>query len=185
MNKKAFTLVELLASLVILGVLMLVAVPTVTSLINDNRAETYLEDAKRFVSNVEYSLKTNTNINLPTKNNCIIISLEYLESPDFDNSPSGGEYDAKKSFVVVKNINDSYEYSVRLIESLKTKGYRGVKLAKYKDLSGKNAQEKVVGLKESETFSIDSSLINTYNSNKSYITSATSCNNISSAYYIN
>lgn len=180
MNKKAFTLVELLASLVILGVLMLVVVPTVTRIINNNKIDTYLEDAKRFVSNVEYSLKTNTNINLPEKNNCIIVALEYLESSDFDNPPSGGEYDVKKSFVIVKNNSNSYEYYVRLIEILGTNNYRGVDLAKYEDLSEKNAQKEVVGLKESDIFSIDK-----YNSNKSYIKSATGCINISSAYYFN
>ena len=48
-NKKGFTLIELLATIVILGIIMIVAVPNVTGIIYRNRANTYVEDAKKIM----------------------------------------------------------------------------------------------------------------------------------------
>ena len=46
-DKKGFTLVELLATVVILGIIMIVAVPNVMGILTRNRSNTYLEDAKK------------------------------------------------------------------------------------------------------------------------------------------
>ena len=49
-KKKAFTLIELLAVIIILGVLMLVAVPSVTGYISNSRKEAYINTAKEYVN---------------------------------------------------------------------------------------------------------------------------------------
>ena len=42
MKNKAFTLIELLAVIIILGILMLIAIPSVTNYINNSRKNTYV-----------------------------------------------------------------------------------------------------------------------------------------------
>ena len=59
MKIKGFTMVELLASMVLLGILMIVAVPTVLRVMDDSRRTTIVNDSKKFVSNVEYKVKHN------------------------------------------------------------------------------------------------------------------------------
>ncbi len=49
-NRKAFTLIELLAVIIILGILMIIAVPAVTKFITDSRKETYVDTAKGIMS---------------------------------------------------------------------------------------------------------------------------------------
>ena len=47
--KKWFTLIELLAVIIILGILMLVAIPSVTKYISDSRKEGYVATAKTII----------------------------------------------------------------------------------------------------------------------------------------
>lgn len=55
-NKKAFTLIELLAVIVILGVLMITAIPAVTKAIAKSRRDTYATNAKKIIDAVRTSV---------------------------------------------------------------------------------------------------------------------------------
>lgn len=55
-NKKAFTLIELLAVIVILGVLMITAIPAVTQAIAKSRRDTYATNAKKIIDAVRTSV---------------------------------------------------------------------------------------------------------------------------------
>lgn len=129
-NNKGFTLVELLATIVILGIIMLVAVPNVTGIIYKNRSNTYVEDAKKLVTLAEYEIRSNNNkISRPGDNQCIAFSLEYLDNAEFEDPPNNGEYLKNDSFVVVKKESGSLVYYVQLVEKFKGKEtYRGVPL---------------------------------------------------------
>ena len=47
MNKKGFTLIELLGVIIILSIIMLIAIPNVTSVLEKNKRENYIADAKK------------------------------------------------------------------------------------------------------------------------------------------
>ena len=53
LNAKGFTLIELLAVITIMGILMLVAIPTVSRTIENTRRDTFLDTAKRYASSVK------------------------------------------------------------------------------------------------------------------------------------
>lgn len=136
MNKRGFTLVELLAAIVILGLLMSLAVSNTFKTIERGRNKTYISDANSMISQVEYLVKSKPNeLKRPTGNQCVVVFLSYFNSEDFSNPPNGGKYDEKKSFVIYKNVGSKYEYSAQLIEILKGGGYKGVDLTKGIDLS--------------------------------------------------
>ena len=109
MNRKGFTLVELLASLVILGLLMGIAIPNVVGTIRKQRKNTYIEDSKRLVSRAKTMISAN---NLDkVENTCY--SLRFLDNGDFDEAPNGGKYLRYYSYV---KIDGSGNYWVTLIE---------------------------------------------------------------------
>lgn len=92
MNKKGFTLIEMLAVVIILGVIMVVALPSVSKLINKNRMknyETYLdvldEKMKVFIDKYkgELSFSTTDSDNNKTSISCYQIKYQDLLKNDF------------------------------------------------------------------------------------------------------
>lgn len=133
-NEKGFTLVELLATVVILGIIMLVAVPNVTGIIYKNRANTYVEDAKKLTTLAEYKMRVNNNtIQKPSDGQCIIMDLSYLDNAEFEDPPNGGDYLLNDSFVIIKRDGNEYKYYTQIIEKFKST-YRGVLLNDSKNL---------------------------------------------------
>ena len=65
MKSRGFTLIELLATLTILGIIMAIAVPNVMSILDKNKRTTYLEDAKKLVTQAEYKFRMSQSIDKP------------------------------------------------------------------------------------------------------------------------
>ncbi len=133
LNKMGFTLVELLAAMVILGILMGVAIPNVIGVVNRQKNSAYIEDAKRMVIRARTTFSSNTNID---KESGTCFTLRYLDNGDFDEPPNGGAYLRKLSYV---RFNTPNEYTVTLIECTtcgKTESFIVGDAARAKDLRG-------------------------------------------------
>ena len=115
-NRKAFTLVELLAVIVILGLMMGIAIPNIMGIIKKQKQSTYLEDAKKMVSRAEYMIRSNTEVKKPSGSDCILMTLGYLDNGEFNSPPYGGAYFSNLSYVKVTNVKGKYEYRVQLFE---------------------------------------------------------------------
>lgn len=108
MNRKGFTLVELLGVLVILSIIMLIAVPNVISIMDKNKKDIYVSDAKKFVSAVQYELSKNNAY--PTTGSCYV-KLSSLDNVDMDQSPNKHDYSGNSYVVITKN-GTSYTYTI-------------------------------------------------------------------------
>ena len=162
MNKKGFTLVELLAAFSILGVLMMIAIPAVTTMIEKNRSKIYITDAEKLISLAEYNLKAKSSqIQLPPRGQGIVLTLKYLDNGDFRSSPSDGEYDPNLSFVVGKNTANGMVFSVMMIEKIKGGTYRGIKLTTRESLLDAKASSKVKNFTAAD-IGLSSFTINSY-----------------------
>ena len=60
MNKKGFTLVELLAVIVILAIILAIAIPSITSLINNSKKSSFESNVKMLAAGIEYKLLEGT-----------------------------------------------------------------------------------------------------------------------------
>ena len=126
-KEKGFTLIEILAVIIILGVLMIIAVPSVTSYISDSRKKIYISSAKAYIREVQKKMNAGeykfTDDDTTYYVNISDISLE-----------SGGEspYGAwKQAFVIVTYIpDDTWEYYWASVDSAGMK----VDVTKYEDL---------------------------------------------------
>ena len=52
-NNKGFTLIELLAVITIMGILMMVAIPTVSRTIENSRKDTFIDTAKKYADSAQ------------------------------------------------------------------------------------------------------------------------------------
>ena len=144
-NNKGFTLVELLATISILAIIMLIAIPNVVGVVQKSRNKTYVEDAKKMISLAKYKVKSDVKIKDALGYGSVCISLNYLDSgKEIKDAPNGGEYDTEKSYVLVeKNYDNSYYYSVQLLENDKDSNMQGLKKISSEVLSNYNSYTKV------------------------------------------
>ena len=138
LNNKGYTLIELLATMLILGILMAVTIPNITGISTQNKVTAYAEDAKKFKNIVEYKLRGDNTVKKPTSNEqCVIVALNLVHGSEFDNPPYGGTYMMDKSFVVMVKKNKRFDYYVQLVEDLgSSKGYKGYGLIDSAKLEG-------------------------------------------------
>ena len=118
-NKKGFTLVELLATLVILGLLTVIAAPNIIGILTNTKLNTYISDANKLQTLAEYKFRSDSKITRPQDVKCIVLTINYLGTSEFKNPPYGGTYDFNNSFVVIKKEGNEYKYYVQIIEDIK------------------------------------------------------------------
>ena len=146
-RNSGFTMIELLVAIVVLGMLMGVAIPTVLNVLTDSRNRTYIDDAIRMSSTFDQQMRKDNMMPIPAVGSCIMMNLTYLDNNTFNDAPYDGEYDRVYSFVVARreNLSDYYYYP-RLVEKLPKgdSGYRGVDLVEVDRLYEKDAKDKYV-----------------------------------------
>lgn len=141
-NNKGFTLVELLATISLLAVLMLIAVPNIIGVVNRNKNNTYVEDAKKLVALAEYKIRSDSS-NKPEAGASKCFTMNFLGTGDFDTTaPNGGVYDDKKSYIVASKdvATGKINYKVALVE-LKDGKYYGIGVLKNGSITGVNSTD--------------------------------------------
>lgn len=152
MDKKGFTLIEVLAVIIILGVIMTIAVPNVLSMLDRNKKDTFIEHAKTMINQAEYTLRKDTSINYPEAGKAILITLNYLNTDDISESPYNTTYSPSKSFVLIANVTENgiteYKYYAHLVacsdeyctnnDENSINKIRGINLSEQDALSGGN-----------------------------------------------
>lgn len=133
-NQKAFTLIELLAVIVILAILLAIAVPKVTQYITKSRKDSLIATANDFIDAVRNSAHSDI-YDLPIGTNDVtIVSLDLIGlSKGGNKSPFSGNWIPRFSYVAIVNvgtdadpdykyyiaIRDTKRYSVALTEENK------------------------------------------------------------------
>ena len=120
MNKKAFTLVELLAVIVILGILIAIAIPQVTKYIESSKKSAYADSIISFGKQVEMANPKDF-----TKTSGVsIYSFEDIEIDKGDTTKSPyGTFDQNKSFVIIHCTEKKCTSYVQAVDS-KNKGIK-------------------------------------------------------------
>ncbi|WP_258000273.1 type II secretion system protein [Bacillus sp. Marseille-P3661] len=114
-NNKGFTLVELLAVIVILGIIAAIAVPSIGNIIDNSKKDAHVANARQLIEAARLKVASE-GINITTTATELqmtdLVSQGYLESAPKD--PTGtGSYTAGEVYVQ-KNATGIIEYSVWL-----------------------------------------------------------------------
>ena len=121
MNKKGFTLVEILAAVTVLALLALITVPAVTKPIKDSKNDLYKTQLKSFKDSAKAWVAQNMFSNLlPTNGSCTIVNLdtlidEGLVDPNVKNPKNGDEFASGRNGVFVKIINEGTNTSDKFV----------------------------------------------------------------------
>jgi len=140
-KNKGFTLVELLAMLVILGILMAVAIPNITGILGNQRLNGYKQDAINMVETAKTKVAKDTTIDKPNVGQCLYFTLDSIDDNDnFSSGPNGGSYEQYESMVIMTRVEtnatthtNKFKYYVRLLEKDKD-NYVGIELIDSDDI---------------------------------------------------
>ena len=135
-EEKGFTLVELLGVILILSIVLLIAIPNVTSTLDKTKKENYISDAKKLITQAEYELRR-SGIEKPASNELVKITLSYLGTSDVSKDADGNQYDKTNSYVVVVRKNGYLEYYVNLVANT-SDGTKGIQLVQSDELEKDN-----------------------------------------------
>ncbi|MDD6224540.1 MAG: type II secretion system protein [bacterium] len=137
-RQKGFTLIELLAVLIILSIIMGIAIPNVISTLDRSKKDTYISDAKKFLTLAKTKLATD--ITKPYGKEAVKITLSCVDNQDLTKDPEGNNYDEDNSFVIVtKTETGELTYHVNLVAiDSEGKPTRGIRLKKKSELDGDN-----------------------------------------------
>lgn len=134
MNRKGFTLIELLGVIVILSIIMVIAIPNITSILDKTKRETYISDAKKMITQAEYAIRT-SDIEKPSSTDIVKITLSYLGTSDVKEDPDGNLYNLENSYVIVVRKDGYLEYYVNLVADTDD-GNKGISLTHQDNLNG-------------------------------------------------
>ena len=118
-NKKAFTLVELLAVIIILGIILVLAVPRITTMINKFRTNAEARQ-KELIANAaeKYMVFETQDIVITYPHNITLAQLEtagYLKK-DLTNPKTGKKLNNTATKVVVTKTGEALSFETILVE---------------------------------------------------------------------
>lgn len=114
MNSKGFTLVELLAVIVILAIILSIAVPTITNIIDNSNQEAYVSNEKMIVKAAKTYIAGN-NVELPnTIGDTLEIKISTLQSAGYLNpikDPKNSSISCDGYLLITKIDAANYDYT--------------------------------------------------------------------------
>jgi type IV pilus assembly protein PilA len=127
-NERGLTLIELLAVIVILGIIAAIAIPAIGGLIDNSKKDAHVSNAQQMINAAKIAVTSDKDL-VPADGGTKTITLKQLEDDGYletvkDPDKTQNGYDKNNSYVMIQNSNNKLSYSVKLVNST-----RGVQTA--------------------------------------------------------
>ena len=115
MNKKGFTLVELLATMVILALIASVAIPNVVKIMSNNKKGKVINDGMTLIAQAKKKISSDYDLRESINEVGVNYSLDVLDNyNDIINDPDGVTYNRANSYVKIYKVDNTVTYCVYL-----------------------------------------------------------------------
>ncbi len=116
-NKNGFTLIEIIAVIVIIGVLLLIAIPAVSSIIFSSRDKTYVNNISSYMTEAELNYKEKRYGPLLDKGEIMVVPIKDITFSKNNNqsSPYAG-YDLTNSYILITKSGYGYKVYSSIID---------------------------------------------------------------------
>ena len=120
-NKKGFTLIEILAVIIIMGIILIIAVPAVTKYIFKSDRQVYVSNINAYAETIrgKYEMKEYGDYLQEDEIMIVPIKSVILEKGDSENSPYGA-YDFERSYIIIVPENNKYNFYATVIDETST-----------------------------------------------------------------
>lgn len=119
MNRKGFTLIEIIAVVIIMAILMAIVVPVVTKYINNSKKSNYESSLRNMVSTVNNEIISGhiEDYTFDEENEFLVMPLVCIELEKGDNKKSPfSNYVSAYSFVIAEATENGYRYMVQALD---------------------------------------------------------------------
>ena len=116
MKKNGFTLIEMIAVIIILGIIMLIAIPAVTEYILKSDRATYATDVIAYLETARADYEMKEYGELLKDDEIMILPIKYINLEKGDKESPFGEFDLSKSYITISPLKRGYQFYANVVD---------------------------------------------------------------------
>ncbi len=117
-SEKGFTLIEVLSVIIIIGIIMLIAVPAVNKYIDRSNKASFASDALAYVETVRSEYEMRDYGEFLDKDELMIVPIEYIILEKGDGNSPYAPFDFTRSYIIIVPERNGYQFYATIVDEI-------------------------------------------------------------------